>query len=70
MKTFFKKLEYRFLFETTKIENTSFHSKLLYHKPMLTQIVWRLQNGHITKCGVLPGTTLFCWKICSSFRTS
>ena len=24
MKTFFKKLEYRFLVETTKIENTSF----------------------------------------------
>ena len=27
MKTFFKKLEYRFLVETTEIENTSFLSK-------------------------------------------
>ena len=27
MKTFFKKLEYRFLVETTKIENTSFPFK-------------------------------------------
>ena len=38
-KTFFKKLEYRFLVETTKIENTSFPMK-----PMLRQIEWRLQN--------------------------
>ena len=28
MKTFFKKLEYRFLVETTKIENTSFSFKI------------------------------------------
>ena len=27
-KTFFKKLEYRFLFETSKIENTSFPFKM------------------------------------------
>ena len=29
---------------------------------MLRQIEWRLQNGPITKCGVLPATTLFFWK--------
>ena len=95
-KTSLKKLEYRFLVETTKIESTSFpsktalweanvrtntmatrkctchhfHSKLLCQKPMLRQIQWRLQNGAITKSGVLPVTTLFFWKICSSFRTS
>ena len=30
----------------------------------------RLQNGPITKSGVLPVNTLFFWKICFSFRTS
>ena len=37
---------------------------------MLRQMEWQLQNGPITKCGVLPVTTLFFWKIRSSFRTS
>ena len=37
---------------------------------MLRQIEWRLQNGPITKSGVLPVTNLLFWKICSSFRTS
>ena len=37
---------------------------------MLRQIEWRLHNGPITKSVVLPVTTLFFWKICSSFRTS
>ena len=46
------------------------HSKLLCQEPMLTQIKWRLQNGPFTKSGVLPVTTLFFWKICSSLRTS
>ena len=41
-KTFFKKLEICFLVETTKIENTSFSSKLLCQKPMLRQREWRL----------------------------
>ena len=63
-KTFFKKLEYRFLVETTKIENTSFPFKIR-QKRMLIQIEWRLENGAITKSGILPGTTLFFWKICS-----
>ena len=44
MKTFFKKLEYRFLVETTKTENTSFPFKLLCQKPLLRQIEWRLQS--------------------------
>ena len=37
---------------------------------MLRQIEWRLQNGPITKSGVLPVTTLFFWQIFSSFRAS
>ena len=70
MKTFFKKLKYRFLVETINMKTHHFHSKLLCHKPMLRHLEWRLQNGPITKSGVLPVTTLFFWKICSSFRTS
>ena len=69
-KTFFEKLEYRLLVESTKIESASFHTKLPYQKPMLRQIKWWLQNGPITKNGVLPVTTLFFWKFCFSLRTS
>ena len=36
----------------------------------LRQIEWRVQNGPITKNGVLPVTTLFFWKFGSSLRTS
>ena len=68
-KAFSIKLEYRFLVETIKIQNTfSFKTSLL--EAMLRQIEWTLQNGPITKSGVLPLTTLFFWKTCSSFRTS
>ena len=35
MKTFFKKLQYRFLVENVTIENASSHTKLPYQKPML-----------------------------------
>ena len=37
---------------------------------MLRQIERWVQNGPITKNGVLPGTTLFCWKLCFRLRTS
>ena len=36
---------------------------------MLRQIEWWVQNGPITKNGVLPVTTLFFWKFCFSLRT-
>ena len=70
----FKRFQY-FNFETNFLENAPlkthhFHSKLLCQKPMLRQIEWRLQNGPITKSGVLLVKTFFFWKICSSFRTS
>ena len=52
-KTFFKKLEYCFFVERTKIEKASF-PKLPYQKPMLIQIEWWLQNGPITENEVLP----------------
>ena len=68
-KTFFKKLDYRFLVESTKIENASFPCKTGNQKPILRQIKWWLENGPITKNGVLPVTTLFFWKFCFSLRT-
>ena len=68
MKIFFKKLEYCFLVETTDIESTSFLFKTALSE---TNVKTRqLQNGPITKSGVLPITTLFFWKNFSSFRTS
>ena len=45
-----------------RLKTHRFHSKLLYQKPMLRQIEWQLQNGPITKSGVLPVTTLFFGK--------
>ena len=57
-KNFFKKLEYHFLVESTKIENSCFYTKLPYQKSMLRQMEWRVQNGSITKNGLLPVTTL------------
>ena len=69
-KTFFKKLEYHFLVETTKIENTSFPLKTARSETNVKTNRMRLQNGPITKSGVFPVNTLFFWKICFSFRTS
>ena len=58
MKTFFKKLEYRFLV-ALKLKTHHFHAKLSYQKPMLRQIEWWVQNGPITENGVLTVTALF-----------
>ena len=55
-------MEYRFLVESTKIENGSFPLKNfmseLNLRQMLRQIQWLVQNGPITKNEVLPVTTL------------
>ena len=69
-KTFFKKLEYRFLVKSTKIENASFLYKTANQKLMLRQMEWWVQSGPTTKNGVLPVTTLFFRKCCFSLRTS
>ena len=37
---------------------------------MLRQIEWGVQNGPITKNGVLPVATFFFRKFCFSLRTS
>ena len=48
---------------STKIENVSLPYKTVYQKPMVRQIEWWVQNGSITKNGVLPVTALFILKI-------
>ena len=68
-KNFFKKLEYRFLVESTKIENASFSYKTtILEANIKTKKCW-VQNRPTTKNGVLPVTTLFFWKFCFSLRT-
>ena len=69
-KTFFKNLSYRFLVESTKIESTSFPYKTDISEANVRQIEWWVQNGTITKNGVLPVTTLVFWKFWFSLRTS
>ena len=59
MKTLFKKLEYRFLVESTNFANASFPYKTHVRSQILRQIEWWVQNGPMTKNGVLPVTTLF-----------
>ena len=53
----FKKLEYCFLVETTKIENKSFPFKTALSKTNV-----KTNRMAATKGGVLPVTTLFFWK--------
>ena len=72
-KAFFKKLEYSFLVQSTKIENTSFPSYKTTKSEAnvrTEQIEWRVQNRPITKNGALPVTTLFFKKFCFTVRTS
>ena len=59
LEKFFKKLEYRFLVESTKIENASFPNKTAISEANLKTNTIMVQNGPITKTGVLPVTTLF-----------
>ena len=63
-KTFFKKLEYRFIQKTQH-----FHIELPTQKPTIRQIEWGVQDGPITKNQVLLVTTFFFQKFCFSLRT-
>ena len=45
-----------FKLKPLKLKTHHFHSKLLRQKPILRQIEWPLQNGPITKSGVLSVT--------------
>ena len=70
MKTFFKKLENRFLVESTKIENPSFLFKTAISEAnvktnRMVSVKWTYH-----KDWVLPVTTLFFWKLFFSLRNS
>ena len=69
-KTFFKKLEYRFLVETTKIENTSFPFKTALSEANVKTNRMVTTKWTYHKEWSFASNYLFFWKICSSFRTS
>ena len=66
--TFFKTLEYRFLVESTKIENALFPCKTANQKPMLRQIECWVQYGAVTKNRVFPVATLICFTLRTSSK--
>ena len=70
MKTFFKKLEYRFLVESIKIKNASFPCKIAIPEANVKTNRTVSTNETITKNAVFPVTTLFFWKFCFSLSTS
>ena len=59
-----------FNLKALRLETHHFDKKLPYQKPMLRQIEWWIQNGPITKNGVLPVTTSFFRNFFFSLRTS
>ena len=64
MKIFSEKLEYRFLLETRKIENTSFPFKTALSQANIktNRMATTKLTYHKEKSVVLPVTTIFCWK--------
>ena len=58
-KPFSKSWSTVFYLKALRLKMHHFHTKLPYQKPTIWQIEWRVQNGPITKCGVLPVTTYF-----------
>ena len=75
-KTFFKKLEYRFLtVKALRLKALAFQKPIILiptgiSEANLRQIEWWVQNGASTKNGRLPVTTLLFRKFCFSLRTS
>ena len=70
-KTFFKKLENRFLVEKTKTENaTLILNKATKQKSVLRQIEWGVQYRSIIKSGILPVSISYFWNFYFSERTS
>ena len=61
-KPFSKNWSAVFQLKPLRLKTHHFHTKLICQNPMLRQIEWRLQNGPITKSGVLSVNTLFFWK--------
>ena len=64
----FKKLEQRFLVESTKIENASLPYKTAWSKANVDTN--RMVSTKWTYHKVLPVTSLFFWKFCFSLRNS
>ena len=69
-KTFFKKLEYRYLVDSTKIENASFshktvvsEAKVKANRMVSTKWTYRKERSFASDC-------FFFWKFCSSLITS
>ena len=69
-KTFFKNFEHRFLVESTNTENATLPCKTALSEANFKANSMCIQNGPITKDGVLPVTTLIFWKSYFSLRTS
>ena len=55
-----------FQLKVLRLKTQHFHTKLLSQKPVLRQKECGVQNGPITRNGVLPVTTLFFRKFCFS----
>ena len=68
-KVLFKKLEYRFLVESTKIENALFLYKTTISEANVKTNKMMIQNGPIAKNGILPLTALSFKKFYVSLRT-
>ena len=69
-KTFFKKLEYRFLVETTKIENTLFPFKTALSETNVKTNKMATRKWTYQKEWSFARNYFIFWKIFSSFRTS
>ena len=68
-KTFFKKLSYRFLVESTKIENASFPYKTAVSEASIKTNKILSTNWTYKKQGAFASSYLFFWKFCFSLRT-
>ena len=69
-KTFFKKLDYRLVVESTKIKKASWPYKTAMSEANFKTNKIGDEKVPITKNGVLSVTTLLFWKFCFSVRTS
>ena len=70
-KTFFKKLEYCLLVESTKIKNTTFpHKTALSEDNVKTKRMGSAKWMYHKEQSFLPVPTFLFWKFCSSIRTS
>ena len=69
-KNLFKSWSTVFLLKVLWLKTQHFHAKPLRQKTMLTQIEWGVQDGTITKKGMLPVTTLVFRKFYFSLTNS